>query len=64
MALIDAENIARLVHLHGRLPCALLPGILCFENAAELLEGLSGSLDSEEVDQDHFDGNPGAVHNV
>lgn len=43
---------------------ALLSRVLGFEDLGQLLERLSSSFDSEEVNDDDFDENPTAVDNV
>lgn len=64
MTLLNANNIASLIDLDLGLSCALLSRILGLENAGEFFQCLSGCFDSEEVDEDDFDGNPATVHDV
>lgn len=41
-----------------------LPRVVGFENLAQLLQRLAGGLNEEEVDDNHLDRNPAAIHDV
>lgn len=60
----DIHNIARAVDVDLCFPCALLARVRGLKDGREFFEGLSSSLDSEEVDDDNLNGNPATVHNV
>lgn len=61
---IHADNAPTSVEVDLDLLGASLPRVLGLEDLAELLEGLAGGLDEEEVDDDDLDHDPDDVDQV